>query len=437
MAEAAPWTPAPAAASLWAATARPARAFPALDGDVQADTVVVGAGYTGLSAALHLADSGIEPLVIEAEQPGWGASGRNGGVVAAKFRLAFPDMAARHGRATAARMYQLAHEAVDLVEELVDRHGIADARLTRSGQVKAAHNPAALAHAVAEAEWLRRELGDRTMTVQSRAEGAEETGSTGFAGGVRNAGSGGLHPLNYLRGLADGADRRGIRICGGTPALRIRREGAGVLVVTPGGSVRARRVVLATNGYSDRTRATDALRRRIVPFRSAIIATEPLTANLAATIMPSRRTYGETRRMMRWFRMVDGRVVFGGRGAFGKADSPAAFRALERAMVGIFPALADVPVAYRWSGLVAMTMDAVPHVGRLDDRVLFALGYNGAGVAMAGLMGRYIAAFARGEQPDMGLLDAARLAPVPFHPLREPAVRLVAGWYQFLDTIGR
>jgi glycine/D-amino acid oxidase-like deaminating enzyme len=141
--------------------------------------------------------------------------------------------------------------------------------------------------------------------------------------------------------------------------------------------------------------------------------------------------------MMRWFRMVDGRVVFGGRGAFGQADSPAAFRALERAMVGIFPALADVPVAYRWSGLVAMTMDAVPHVGRLDDRVLFALGYNGAGVAMAGLMGRYIAAFARGEQPDMGLLDAARLAPVPFHPLREPAVRLVAGWYQFLDTIGR
>jgi glycine/D-amino acid oxidase-like deaminating enzyme len=162
-----------------------------------------------------------------------------------------------------------------------------------------------------------------------------------------------------------------------------------------------------------------------------------LSANLAASIMPTGRTYTETKRMMRWFRKVDDRVIFGGRGAFGKSDSPAAFQALRKAMVGLFPQLADTPIEYRWSGLVAMTLDALPHIGRQDERVLYAMGYNGAGVAMASLMGRYLAALTRGEKPDLGLLAAARPKTVPFYPLREPAIRAVAGWYQFLDAIGR
>ena len=141
--------------------------------------------------------------------------------------------------------------------------------------------------------------------------------------------------------------------------------------------------------------------------------------------------------MMRWFRMVDDRVVFGGRGAFGKHDSKAAFGALRRAMVGIFPELAGSALAFRWSGLVGMTLDAMPHIGRLDEQTLFAMGYNGAGVAMSSLMGRYLAAFVRGETPDVGLLDAGRLKTIPFYPLREPAVRMVAGWYQLLDAIGQ
>jgi gamma-glutamylputrescine oxidase len=425
------------APSLWAATAAPARDFAPLRGDTQADVAIIGAGYTGLSAARHLAASGLEPLVLEARQPGWGASGRNGGVVTAKFRPSFPAIAVSHGKDAARRMYQIAHEAVDCVEDMVDEFGITDARFVRTGQVKAAHNHQTLRHAVAEAEWLRSELGDRTMSVLSADEVCEETGSRAFVGGVRNEGSGGIHPLNYVRGLAAGLAARGIRIFSDTPALSLRSERDGILVETPDGVVRARQVVVATNSYSDLTDATRAFQRTLIPFRSAIVATLPLSANLAASIMPTRRTYSETKRMMRWFRMVDDRVIFGGRGAFGREDSPAAFRSLRRAMVGIFPQLADIPLAYQWSGLVAMTLDALPHVGRADERVLFALGYNGAGVAMSTLMGRYLAAFARGETPDVGLLDASRLRRVPFYPLREPAVRLVAGCYQFLDVIGR
>ena len=412
-----------AAPSLWRATADALRPLPPLGGDTQADVVIIGGGYTGLSAAHHLAACGLEPIVIEANQPGWGASGRNGGVVTAKFRLAFPAIAAAHGKPMAKRMYDIAHEATDIVAELVDAYAIESAKLTRSGQVKAAHNDETLAAAVAEADWVRAELGDTTMSVLDAAEIRAETGSTAFVGGVH--------------GLANGLADKGIRMHPETPALSLRREGDGVVVDTPGGTVRARQAIVATNGYSDLTPATAEYRTTLIPFRSAIVATEKLSPNLAATIMPTRRTYTETKRMMRWFRMVDDRVIFGGRGAFGKADSASAFRALHKAMTGIYPQLADVPIAYRWSGLVAMTLDSMPHVGRTDERVMFAMGYNGAGVAMASLMGRKLAAFARGETPDVGLLEAGRMRRVPFYPLREPAIRMVAGWYQFLDAIGR
>jgi glycine/D-amino acid oxidase-like deaminating enzyme len=431
------WSSLEAAPSLWGATATPLRPFRALTGDTQADVVIIGAGYTGLSAAHHLTQSGLSSIVLEANRPGWGASGRNGGVITAKFRLSFPAIASAYGKPMAKRMYEIALEATDIVTELVEAYGIESAALTRSGQVKAAHNHETLAYAVKEADWLRAELGDTTMSVLDAGRVREETGSDGFVGGVLNAGSGGIHPLNYLHGLAEGVAAQGIPIHAETPALRLRREGDGVLVETPGGVVRAKQAIIATNSYSDLTPATQAYQRTLIPFRSAIIATERLSPNLAATVMPTRRTYTETKRMMRWFRMVDDRIVFGGRGAFGKTDSPAAFRALHKAMIGIFPQVADVPLAYRWSGLVAMTLDSVPHVGRVDDRVMLAMGYNGAGVAMSSLMGRYLAAFARGERPDVGLLDAGRMRRVPFYPLREPAVRMVAGWYQLLDAIGR
>ena len=431
------WTPLASATSLWASTAEPLRAFPSLSSEVQADVVIIGAGYTGLSAAHHIAKSGLTPIILEANRPGWGASGRNGGVITAKFRQSFRSIDAAHGRAMAKRMYEIAHESTEMVEELVSEFSIAGARLTRSGQVKAAHNHATLRAAVDEADWMKREMGDADVRILDADQVREETGSEAFVGGVLNPGSGGIHPLNYLHGLAEGLAQRGVSIFQDSPALRLRRENGLIVAETPQGAVRARQVIIATNSYSDLTPATRRMQHILVPFRSAIIATDKLPHNLAGHLMPTGRTYTETKRMMRWFRMVDDRVVFGGRGAFGKQDSEAAFDALRKAMIGIFPELADVPLSFKWSGLVGMTLDSMPHIGRLDDQTLFSMGYNGAGVAMSSLMGRYLAAFVRGEKPDVGLLDASRLKSIPFYPLREPAVRMVAGWYQFLDAIGR
>jgi gamma-glutamylputrescine oxidase len=153
-------------------------------------------------------------------------------------------------------------------------------------------------------------------------------------------------------------------------------------------------------------------------------------------LMVNRRSYTETRRMMKWFRKVDGRMLFGGRDAFGKEGEPTGFDALQRAMIALFPSLKGVPVEYRWSGYVGMTFNALPHVGRSDDATVFCLGYNGAGVAMASLIGQHAAALALGEKPELALLAQDGLRPVPFHALRAPGVRLVAAWYQFLDAVG-
>ncbi|SMF25294.1 Glycine/D-amino acid oxidase [Tistlia consotensis] len=432
----------PSPASLWAATAPAAPRRPAASGELQAEVVVVGGGYSGLSTAHHLAERGVEALVLEANEVGWGASGRNGGVVSGKFRLGFAEMERLHGLETARRMHAIGREAVEAVEALIARYGIAAARLQANGNLRCAHNARQLGLLAAEADWLAGRLGDRSYELLPAGTIAEETGSAGFVGGLLGHHAATLHPLGYARGLAAGLERRGVRIREATPALRVRRDGAGLLVETPEAAIRAGKVVLATNAYSDLTPASDRLRRSLVPFRSAIIATAPLPPALDAGLLARERSYSETRRMMRWFRKVEGRIVFGGRGAFGKTDSEAAFEGLRRAMVGLFPELADVRVAYRWSGLVGMTLDKLPHVGRLEagpfeGRLAFAAGFNGAGVALSSLIGRYLAAFLCGETPEVALLDAARLRPIPCPALREPAVRLTAGLYQFLDFIGR
>jgi glycine/D-amino acid oxidase-like deaminating enzyme len=427
----------PGANSLWAHTAEAAPRLSSLGADIKAEVAIVGGGYSGLSAAYSLQQRGIQAVVLDANPIGWGASGRNGGVVSAKFRISFPEIARSYGIETARRMHRIAHDSVATVEELVAELGIGSARFERAGNLRCAHTARAADAIAAEAAWLRQELGDGAISVLSPSEVAQETGSPVFTGGVLNRDSGTIHPLNYVRGLAAGLIARKVDIFENSPVTRIRREAQGQLLETPGGNVMARQVIVCTDAYSSLTPATRSLRRSIIPFRSAIIATDRLPADIDRKLLVGHRSYTETRRMMKWFRKVDDRVIFGGRGAFGKEDAASAFDALQKSMVALFPDLAGIGIGFKWSGYVGMTLDQLPHVGRQDERTSFCVGYNGAGVAMSSLLGRYAAAFAAGETPDVALLDAARLKAVPFYPLRAPAVRLVAGWYQLLDAMGR
>ena len=435
----------PGAPSLWIdmAGAAPSADSPVstgapLDRDLSVEVAVIGAGYSGLSAAHALQQRGVQTVVLDANPVGWGASGRNGGVVSSKFRLSFPAIERLHGIQTAKTMHRLAHDGVRVVEQFIDEFKLGQARFEHTGSLRCAHTERAFASIRAEAEWVKQQLGDTTMTVQSRAEVEHETGSKAFVGGVLSTVAGTILPLEYVRGIAAGLTRRKVDIYESTPVLEmIRADGSGgVTLRTPNGTVRAKQVIVGTNAYSNLTPATAAYQRELVPFRSAMIATERLPAELDARLMVERRSYTETRRMMKWFRKVDGRMLFGGRDAFGKEGQTTGFDALQRAMVELFPDLAGVRVEYQWSGYVGMTFNSLPHVGRSDDTTTFCLGYNGAGVAMASLLGQHAAALALGETPELSLLAAPGLSPVPFHSLRAPGVRLVAAWYQFLDAIG-
>jgi gamma-glutamylputrescine oxidase len=290
-----------------------------------------------------------------------------------------------------------------------------------------------------EATWLCEALGDRACAILTASDMDVEP-----VRGISSAACSIPMVASFTRsisclGIAAGLKKAGIDIFENTPVTGLRNARVqGVLLQTPGGTITAGQVVIATNSYSDLTSATSAVRKAIIPFRSAMIATAPLSDTPGANLLARGRSYTETRRMMRWFRKVGDRLLYGGRGAFGKTDSQERLHGPAQGDGAAVPgACRCVAVTHRWSGLVAMTMDSIPHVGRLDDRIVYAVGYNGTGVALASNMGKHVAAILAGESPDLGLLTSERLKPVPFYPIREPAVRLVAGWYQFLDAIGR
>ena len=424
-------------ASLWRDTGPPSLDPQRLEGEVQAEVAIIGGGYTGLSTAHSLARQGIDVVVLEANPLGWGASGRNGGVVSGKFRLSFAEMARRWDIQTARRMHDIGIEAIAHVGALLDEFQI-DADFQPNGLLSCACGPQALARLQAECAWLRDQLGDKAMSMLDAREMRAETGSGDFCGGMLIRHGGVIHPLKLHHGLAAGLRRRGVRIHGESPVTGIERLAQGGLRLhLANGTVRASQAVLAMNAYSSLTPAGDAIKRRIVPFRSAIIATQPLGGTPGEALLPQGRSYTETRRMMRWFRKSGDRLLYGGRGAFGKSDSHAAFAALERAMRRQFPQLEGVAITHRWSGLVAMTMDSLPHMGRLDDRLVYAMGYNGTGVALGSYIGRHVASVVLNKQADAGLIGTMPLRNVPFYPAREVGVRLVAGWYQFLDAIGK
>lgn len=428
--------PFPDISSLWQATAEKGPELPSLNRELKYDVAIIGGGYTGMSTARYLAAKGLSPVILEASRIGWGASGRNGGVVEGKYRVSLSDVANRFGLETSRRMYNLAHEAVDHVAELIEAYSITAANYQQNGTMRCAHHKTALATLVKENDWVRKTFGDTSTRVLDADEMAHETGSRDFWGGILNSHGGTIHPLNFARGIAKGLTDSGVDIFEESPVVKIEHHSDGVKLYTPGGVINASQIVIATDAYTDITGATSAVTKTIVPFRSAMIATEPLDLAGVSTPLLDGRSYSETRRMMRWFRKNGNRLMYGGRGAFGKSDSESAFRALEAALRKQFPQLENVKITHRWSGLVALTLDAVPHLGRLNARTTYAMGYNGLGVAMASNMGKYVAEVVTGGKPSLGMITEAELKSIPFYSFRAPGVRMVAGWYQLLDRLG-
>jgi glycine/D-amino acid oxidase-like deaminating enzyme len=412
--------PSPWPASFWAAETGRLPGYPALTGDRRADLAVIGAGYAGLNAALEAATRGVEVAVLEAAQPGWGASGRNGGFACLGGTLfGAAALHKRFGDAPAATIHRFQRTAIDQVAANLAEYGI-DASAGTEGEICLAHHPAAMAGLHDEADFLNRAHG-LGVTMLPRAALAERgLGPAGFAGGMLTPVGFPLDPMAYVLGLARAAAGAGVAIHGSSPVTSMVHDGGAWLLQTPGGTVRARRVVLAMNAYADPALGAAGT---VLTVPSSILVTRPLSsAEETAQNWPSRIMAYDSRRLLHYFRRLpDGRFLFGMRGGFG--TETAALRAIRARMhrhfAALFPEWAHVEAPYFWSGLVALTARGVPFVGPVPGRpgMVAAFGFHGNGVAAGSLAGRLAVGCALG--------DPTGAIPAPFG---QPPARLPPRW---------
>jgi glycine/D-amino acid oxidase-like deaminating enzyme len=417
--------------NLYADTAAPAMATPPLDGNARADVVIVGAGFTGLSTALHLAERGVHVLVLEAETVGWGASGRNGGQVNPGLKHDPDRVEADFGTDLGSRMNALAGAAPKLVFDLVARHGIAcDAR--QNGTLRAATHSR-------HAGFIRTtvdQLSRRGAPVEfwEGAALAQATGTDRYVAAMFDRRGGDVHPLRYAQGLARAAVRHGATLCEQSRALKIEAAGTRWRVTTGGGQAEAPQVVLATNGYTDDL--WPGLKRTVVPVFGAIAATAPLPPALARQILPGRSVLYESGAITVYYRLDSAeRLIIGGRGPMREIESPSAIPHILRYARRLWPGLSEVAWTHAWGGRLAMTRDAYPHLHEPARGLWVSLGYNGRGVAMATSMGKVLAAriLDPAAQIDMPMSDMRQ---IPLHALWPVAVKAAIARGRLSDALG-
>lgn len=418
-------------ASLYAADGGSVPAYPPLDGAQRADVVIIGAGLTGLSAALHLAEKGVKVIVLEAEQPGWGASGRNGGQVNPGLKPLPSQVEQDFGPVYGPALVDAAWNAPNLVFDLIERHGIACAAL-RGGTLRAATAPAQLA----PLRQLTEECLKRGWPVQwlEPADMAARSGNALYCGGMLDARGGQLDPLAYTRGLAQAAAKAGASLYGGTRVTSFARQDDAWQVQTAQGSVRADKLLFATNGYTDK--AWDALRRSVVPVYSGIVASTPLPEEHAARILAQHEVLYELGQITTYYRVdAQRRLLMGGRSYSHHLQGPSAFPYLMQRALTLWPELADISWTHGWNGQLGITLDHYPHWHEPEPCLLACVGYNGRGVAMATVMGQHIAQYVTGQGTP--LFPPTPIKPIAGHFGWKMGVAGRILWGRLADRLGR
>ncbi len=419
--------------SYYAASANDHPDYPGLDGDTGAQVCVIGGGYTGLSAALNLAERGFSVVVLEARRVGWGASGRNGGQICTGYSSGNEKIETWLGRDDARKLFELSEEGKAIIRERVARHGI-DCDLTW-GYFHGAGKRRQLNDLRADRESLARDYGyPHTRLVENPQEVGEFIETPAYLGGLYDSGAGHLHPLNYCLGLARAAVAAGVRIFEGTAALAIEK-GVKVRVRTPRGQVSADFLVLAGNAYLDRLEPE--VQSKIMPVGTYIAATEPLEENRAESLIKNDIAVADCNFVLNYFRLSrDRRLLFGGRVSYSALMPPNLPNAMRRKMLQVFPSLADVRFDYTWGGFVAITMERTPHLGRLGGNIYFAQGFSGQGVAFTGVAGKILAEAIAGQAGRLDLL--ARLPHTTFpggRLFRTPTLALAMLWFRLRDML--
>lgn len=420
----------PPIASWYEATAHPQPRRPRLEGDLAVDVAIVGAGYTGLSAALDLAERGYRVAVVEAERVGWGASGRNGGQVITGFNPSLGTLVARYGRAPAQALFALAEAGKAQLRQRITRYDIACD--LRWGFLAAALKPRQLRELEAEAALLQ-DFGYRETELRSEQAVRDLVRSPRYIGGLYDRGSGHLHPLNYALGLARAAESAGAQLFEGSPVTGYE-PGAAVVLRTPHGRLRASFVLLCGNAYQ--LTGFPPLARRVMPVASCLVSTERLTAPALGDLLTQDIAVADCNHILDYFRGTpDGRLIFGGLARY-SGHAPAAIGpVLQRRLRRVFPQLGDIRLEHAWSGLVAITRNRLPYLGRLTPNILFALGYSGHGVILAGLSGSLLAEAVAGSLERFDIVARLPHRPFPGGPLRTPALIAAMLYFRLRDLL--
>ncbi|RNI20845.1 NAD(P)/FAD-dependent oxidoreductase [Flexivirga caeni] len=387
--------------SYWQDTATPAGDFRHTQVPDEVDVAIVGAGLTGLSAGLELAQGGARVVVLESHGVGWGASGRNAGMATTGLAIGFGQAIARYGRATAAKYYLEYDKAISAVEALVREHSI-ECDFARHGKLSLAVTPRSLA-AMRDTQREVAEVGGLPdLQVLGPEDIRKEIGSDYYHGGMVDPLGAGLHVGKFVNGLATAAVAAGAVVCEAAPVVSLDRDGARHLVQSSRGPVQAKHVLVATSGYT--SSLTPWLQRRVIPVGSFIVCTEPLDADLANELLPHGRMASDAKMLTYYFRLTpDNRLLFGGRARFALSSPDSDRRSAEilrRAMLEIFPQLSTTRIDYTWGGLVDLSMDRMVHIGQRNG-IHYSLGYSGHGVQMATYAGQQVARRLLGTQPEL------------------------------------
>jgi len=417
--------------SYYTATVPDLPEYPEPEGRISADVCVVGGGYTGLSAALDLAERGFDVVLLEAERVGWGASGRNGGQICTGIHGGMGHLADWLGPEDARRAFALAEEGKEIIRERVRRHGI-DCDLSW-GYFHAATKPRHLRELAALRDaWAEAGYRDSVL-VEGRQATAAHVDSPAYIGGLHESGAGHFHPLKYCLGLARAAEAAGVRIFEGARVTAIAR-GRRPRLDLAGARVEADFVVLCGNAYLGDL--VPEIRSKVLPVGSFIAATAALGEGRARALIPGNAAVSDSNYLLNYYRLsADNRLLFGGRVHY-SAEVPADLpQAMRRKMLQVFPQLDGVAFEYVWGGYIALTPERTPHVGRLGDNLYFAQGFSGQGVVLTGIVGRLLAEVVAGQAERYDLL--ARLPHRSFPGGRlmgAPILELATFWYRLKDA---
>lgn len=397
---------------------------------------IVGGGYAGLSTALEAAKQGVDCVVLEAAELGFGASTRNGGSVSGGVNVgkSFSGKGLDPDSERAHAVLADGADAFSLIERLIAEEGI-DCHWQKTGRFVGAWTPAHYAGQARKIVLLNAAAKSEAYMVP-RARQREEMASDYYYGGMVVERSANLHPALYYKGLLDACRKRGVAVCARAPVTQLTERAGGWLVQTERGAVQADDVVIATNGYTGGL--TPALQRRVVPLASHIIATEELPADLAASLIPKRRTLSDTRRVLCYYRMSpDGkRMIFGGRARFTPVTPQQSAPILHRFMTDRFPQLRGTRITHAWTGNVAFTLDALPHMGR-QDGMHYLLGCNGSGVAMMTYLGWQTARKIAGVANQPSAFDTEQFPTHPLYSGNPWFLPAIGGWYRLRDNLDR